>query len=89
MQIQPFGERIVIKVLDAEESVGALIIVTSKEKSNRGEVVALGDGVTGNIQVGDIVLFNMSSGVSYTSGNEDYKIINVKDILGKIIKENK
>lgn len=87
MQIQPFGERIVIKVVAPEEQVGALVVVTSKEKSNRGEVVALGDEVKGNIQVGDTVIFSIGSGVSYISGNEDYKVINVKDVLGKIIKE--
>ena len=88
MQIQPFGERIVIKVIAPEEQVGALVVVTSKEQSNRGEVIALGDEVKGNIQVGDTVIFNLGSGVSYISGNEDYKVINVKDVLGKIIKES-
>ena len=87
MEIQPFGERVVIKVVAPEERVGALIVATSKDKSNRGKVVAVGDEVKNSIQVGDIVLFSIGTGVSYTSGNEDYKIINVKDVLGKIIGE--
>ena len=89
MDIQPFGERVVIKVVAPEEKVGALIVATSKDKSNRGEVVAVGDEVKCSIQVGDTVLFNISSGVSYSTGTDDYKIINIKDILGKIIKEDK
>lgn len=88
MQIQPLGERIAIKVIAPEEQVGAIVVVTSKEKSNRGEVIALGDEVKGNIQVGDTVIFSIGTGVSYTSGNEDYKIISVKDVIGKLIKES-
>ena len=85
MQIQPLGERVVIKVLAEEEKVGALIVTVSKEKSNKGTVVAIGDEVHNSIKVGDKVLFNVSSGVSYNTGSDDYKIINVKDVLGKII----
>ena len=85
MQIQPLGERVVIKVLAEEEKLGALIVTVSKEKSNKGEVVAIGNEVNCPIKVGDKVLFNISSGVSYNTGSDDYKIINVKDVLGKII----
>lgn len=87
MEIQPFGERIVIKVLAEEEKVGALIVATSKDKSNKGEVVAIGEKVPDSIKVGDKVLFNLMSGVSYNTGTDDYKIINMKDVLGKIIEK--
>ena len=87
MQIQPFGERLVIKVINPEEKVGALIVATSKEKSNRGQIVAISDEVQSNLKVGDIVVFSIGAGVSYTSGNEDYKIINVKDVLGKVVED--
>ena len=85
MEIQPFGERIVIQVIAEEEKVGSLIVATSKEKSNKGKIIAVGDEVKGNLEVGDTVLFSLGTGTSYTAGNEDYKIINVKDILGKVI----
>ena len=87
MQIQPFGERLVIKVINPEEKVGALIVATSKEKSNRGQIVAISDEVQSSLKVGDTVVFSVGTGVSYTSGNEDYKIINVKDILGKVVED--
>ena len=89
MEIQPFGERLVIKVIAPEEQMGALVVITDKSKSNRGEVIAIGDEVKNSVKVGDTVLFSLGTGVSYISGNEDYKIINVKDVLGKIVKENK
>ena len=84
MEIQPFGERVVIKILAEEEKVGALVIATSKEKSNKGVVVAVGEGVPESVKIGDKVLFNLTSGVSYSTGSDDYKIINMKDVLGKI-----
>lgn len=90
MEIIPFGERVVIRVIEPESlSSGGLIMTTSKEKSNRGIIEAVGEGIKGNINVGDTVLFNLGSGVSYFTGSDDYKIINVKDILGKIIKGDK
>ena len=86
MKIQPFGERVAIKVIPLEEKTsGGLIVATSKEQSNRGEVIAVSEEVKG-ISVGELVIFTLGSGVSYTDGTEDYKIINIKDIIGKIIK---
>lgn len=86
MKIQPFGEKVAIKVLKQEEvTESGLIVSSSSNKSNRGIVEALGEEVKDYIKVGDIVIFNLGSGVSYTDGNEDYKILNVRDILGKIV----
>ena len=87
MEIQPFGDRVVIKVVQPEtKSEGGLIMATSKQASNRGIVEAVGENVTGNIKAGDTVIFNLGSGVSYSTSSADYKILSVKDILGKIIK---
>ena len=87
MEIQPFGERVVIRVVQPETiSAGGLIMTTSKEKSNRGIIEAVSEDVKGNIKVGETVLFNINSGVSYSTGSDEYKILSVKDILGKIIK---
>ena len=88
MRIEPFGERIAIKVLQPEEkSAGGLIMTTSKSNSNRGEVVAINDEVKEYFQVGDKVLFTQGSGVNYTDGTEDYKIISTKDVLCKIMED--
>lgn len=88
MKIQPFGERVAIQVLPIEEvTEGGLVLSVSKEKSNRGEVVALGDEVPECISLGDKVLFNKGAGLSYSDGSEDYRVISVKDVLCKIIEE--
>ena len=87
VQIQPFGNRIVIKVIQSDENiVGGLIIATSNEKSNKGEVVGVGDGEeVRNIKIGDIVIFNTTSGMSYSSEEGDYKVLQIRDVIGKII----
>ena len=88
MKIQPLGERVAIQVLPIEEvTESGLVLAVDKSKSNRGEVVALGEDAPSCISVGDKVLFNKGAGLSYTDGSEDYKVIGIKDILCKIIEE--
>ena len=88
MKIQPFGERLAIKVLQPEEKTeGGLIVATSKSNSNRGEIVALGEEVKEYFKLGDKVLFVQNTGVNYTDGSEDYKILSTKDVLCKIVEE--
>lgn len=88
MKIQPFGERVAIQVLPIEEvTESGLVLAVDKSKSNRGEIVALGDEAPECISIGDKVLFNKGAGLSYSDGSEDYRVINVKDILCKIIEE--
>ena len=87
MKIQPFGEKVAVKVIKEEEiNLGGLITVISNEASNKGEIVAIGAEVADYIHVGDTVVYNKGAGVSYTDGEDDYKILNVRDILGKVIK---
>ena len=88
MKIEPFGERVAIKILQPEEKTeGGLIMATSKSTSNRGEVIALGEEVKDFFKVGDKILFVQNAGVNYTDGNEDYKILSTKDVLCKIVEE--
>ena len=86
MKIEPFGERIAIKVLPLEEQTkSGLILTSSKHTSNRGEVVATSEETRSYFTVGDKVMFTQNSGVNYTDGTEDYKILNIRDVLCKII----
>ena len=86
MIIQPFGDRVVVKVLEPYQATeGGLLLAMSKEQSNRGIVTGVGEEVEA-IKVGDTVVFTSGSGVGYTAKNEDYKILNKRDILGKIVK---
>lgn len=88
MKIQPFGERITVKLLVQEETTeSGLIITASKSKSNKGIVEAIGEEVKDYIKVGDTVVFNTGVGTSYSDGTGDYKVLNVRDVLGKVLNE--
>ena len=88
MRVEPFGDRVAIKVVQPEEkTAGGLIMATAKANSNRGEILALGEEAKDYFKVGDTVIFLQGSGVNYTNGSEDYKILNSKDILCRIIEE--
>lgn len=94
MTIRPLGDKIVIKVIeDAEQTSGGIFIPDSaKEKSQRGEVVAVGSGKTNDkgekdpmeVKVGEIVLFAKYAGTDVKVADETLKILSVSDVLGII-----
>lgn len=94
MAIKPLLDRIVLKVIeDTEQTSGGIFIPDSaKEKSQKGEVVAVGQGKAlesgerepMDVKVGDVVLFAKYSGTDVKEGNQTLKILSIKDILGII-----
>lgn len=94
MKIQPLGERVVIKVLEAEEKTKGGIILpdTAKEKPQKGEIVAVGKGKLLDdgsvkaleVKVGDKVLFSKYSGSEVKVDDEEYLILKEEDILAII-----
>ncbi len=92
MNIQPLGDRIVVKPLEAETKTkgGILLPDTAKEKPQEGKVVAVGKGKvldSGSIQspevkVGDKVLYGKYSGNEITTKEgEELLIMREEDIL--------
>ena len=96
MNIQPLGDRIVIKPLEAEEKTKGGIVLpdTAKEKPQEGKVVAVGKGKvleSGKVEpievkVGDIVLYGKYSGTEITKDGEEYLIVREEDILAIVKK---
>ncbi len=90
MTIKPLGDRVVIKMVQAEEtSKGGLILAgTAKEKPQIAEVVAVGPGgfvdgheVTMYVKVGDKVLSSKFAGNEVKVDGVDYIILHQSDIL--------
>lgn len=90
MTIKPLGDRVVIKMVQAEEtSKGGLILAgTAKEKPQIAEVVAVGPGgfvdgheVTMYVKVGDKVLAGKFAGNEVKVDGVDYIILHQSDIL--------
>ena len=93
MTIKPLADRVVIKMLEAEETTKSGIILSAKsqEKSQVAEVLAVGPGgiVDGNevkmyVEVGDKVLTSQYAGTEVKIDGEEYKIVSQKDILAKV-----
>ena len=96
MNIQPLGDRILIKPLEAEEKTKGGIVLpdTAKEKPQEGKVVAAGKGRTLDsgkvealeVKVGDIVLYGKYSGTEITKDGDEYLFVKEEDILAIIKK---
>ncbi len=87
MNIKPLQDRVVIKMLEAEETTKGGIILTaaSKEKPQIAEVVAVGPGkedVKMEVKIGDKVLTSKYSGTEVKIDDEEYTILKMEDILG-------
>ncbi|MDY3031118.1 MAG: co-chaperone GroES [Clostridia bacterium] len=89
MTIKPLADRVVIKMLEAEETTKSGIILTSKaqEKPQVAEVVAVGPGdkdVTMEVKVGDRVLISKYAGTEVKVDGEEYTILKQSDILATV-----
>ncbi len=92
--LRPLEDRVVLKVLDAEEtSAGGIILPDNvKEKPQRGKVTAIGDGkltkdgkrIKLDVKKGDLVLFGKYAGSDVKVDGTDYKILRENEILAKM-----
>ena len=94
MNLKPLGDRIVVRVLEAEEKTASGIVLPdkAKEKPQEGEVVAVGKGkVLENgsrqeveVKVGDKVIFSRYAGAEVKVKGEEYLILRQDDILALV-----
>ena len=89
MEIRPIGERVLIKPLkeETEKTKGGIYIPESaKEKKKEGEVIAVGcfkDGKELPLKRGDKVLYGGYSSDEVKMNDEEYIIVEFKDVLAK------
>ena len=98
MAVQPLGDRILVKALEAESKTkGGLVLPdTAKEKPQEGEVIAVGQGKLledGTIKVleikkGDRVLFGKYAGTELKLRDKDepYLILREDEVLAIVNK---
>ena len=94
VNIRPLHDRLLVRRMKEEEKTAGGIIIpdTAKEKPQRGEVVAAGNGrVTEDgktrpmeVKAGDKVLFSKYAGTELKIGSEDLLMITENDVLGII-----
>jgi len=83
MTIKPLGERIVVKPDKQEEKTEGGIYLpetASKEKPQRGEVIAVGPDFKG-VKKGDIVIFAKYGGTEVKLDGEEYLVLGEDDVL--------
>ena len=90
MNIKPLGDRVVIKMLESEETTkgGIILAGTAKEKPQMAEVLAIGPGAVEDgkvipmeVKVGDKVLMSKYAGTEVKIDGMEYIILSQKDIL--------
>jgi chaperonin GroES len=91
MSLRPLQDRILIRRSKEDETIvgGIVIPDTAREKSQRGEVIAVGKGqrlengtvVPLEVQVGDTVLFGKYGGTEVTVDGEELLILRESEVL--------
>ncbi len=93
MNIKPLADRVVIKMVESEETTKSGIVLpgTAKEKPQYAQVVAVGPGgvvdgkeIKMEVAVGDKVIVSKYSGTEVKLDGEEYTILRQSDILAKI-----
>jgi len=88
--LKPLGTRVVVKMVEAEETTKSGLIITSKseEKSQIAEVIKVGPGleedgkkVPMQVKEGDKVVLNQYAGTMIKYEGEEYVIVKESDIL--------
>ena len=92
MNLKPLGDRVVIKIVEAEEKTKSGIVLpsTAKEQPQMAEVIAIGSDILNDekkkdqIKVGDKVIFSKYAGTEVKIDGEEYTILKLNDILAVV-----
>ena len=95
MNLKPLGDRLIVTVLEEEETTVSGIVLpdTAKEKPQRGRVLAVGPGardedgnhVPMDLEEGDEVIFSKYGGTEIKLGTDDVLILRESDVLAKVV----
>ena len=90
MKLNPLGDKVVVKLVEAEEKTAGGIILTSsaQEKPQIAEIVAVGQGgivdgkeVKMEVKVGQKVILNKYAGTEVKLDGTEFIIVRQSDIL--------
>jgi len=95
MDLQPLGDRLIVEVLEEEETTTSGIVLpdTAKEKPQRGKILAVGPGsrndegkiIPMEIAEGDEIIFSKYGGTEVKLGTDDVLILRESDVLAKVV----
>ena len=90
MKLTPLSDRVILKMVEAEETTksGIILTGTAKEKPSIAEVISVGPGgmvdgkeVTMTVKVGDKVITSQYAGSKVTLEDVEYIVVRQNDIL--------
>jgi len=96
MKAIPMHDNVLIKPENDEEQMsrgGIIIPDTAKEKSNRGVVIAVGEGkfydtrtlIPMRLGVGDKIMYSKYGGVEVEIDDEEYVLLSEADVIAVLI----
>ena len=96
MKLKPLGDRLIVRPVEEEETTASGIVLpdTAKEKPQKGQVVAAGDGrwdedgekrIPLDVSEGDEILYSKYGGTDITVEGEDLLVLRESDVLAKIV----
>lgn len=90
MKLSPLGDKVVLKLLEAEETTASGIVLpgNAQEKPQQAEVIAVGPGgvvdgkeVKMQVSVGDKVIYSKYAGTEVKLGDEEFIVVRQNDIV--------
>ena len=95
MKLKPLGDRVIVKAVEEEETTASGIVLpdTAKEKPQKGEVVAVGEGrwddegekrIPLDVSAGDEVLYSKYGGTEIKVDGEELLVLRESDVLAKV-----
>ena len=93
MKLKPLADRVIIKMVEAEETTKSGIILTgaAKEKPEMAEVIEVGPGgmvdgkeVVMTVKKGDKVITSKYAGTEVKLDGEEYTIVRQSDVLAVV-----
>ncbi len=94
MNLKPLGDRVIVKQAEAETQTksGLILADTAKEKPQKGEVIAVGEGklndagerVALDVKVGDTVIYSKYGGTEVKVEGDEYIILKADDIYAVV-----
>jgi chaperonin GroES len=90
MKLKPLGDRLIVRAVEEEETTASGLVLpdTAKEKPQKGEVIAVGDGPIEDgkrraldVKAGDEVLYSKYGGTEIKVDGEDLLVLRESDVL--------
>ena len=82
--MKAFGERIIVEKILEDNKVGGISVSTEKIFNNTVTVVSVGEEVTSELSIGEVIKVSENSGTVLNHEGKEYLVIVKQNILAKL-----